>query len=73
MLPVVGADVAELEALGQRVVELDGAELPGTADGVGDLELQLRAIEGSLAGIDVVVDAILLQGVLETALGVVPI
>ena len=54
MLGVVLADVRELEALRLRVIELDGAELPRPPDGVGDLELDLRPVEGAVARVDVV-------------------
>jgi hypothetical protein len=46
---VVGADVLEVEALGEVGVDLERAELPRAADGVGDVELQLRAVERPLA------------------------
>ena len=43
------ADIGGVEALGQHVVELQRAALPGAADGVLEVELELRAIEGALA------------------------
>ena len=72
VLGVVGADVLELEPLRHRVVDLHGAELPRAADRVRDLVLQLRTVERSLAGVDVVVEAVPLQRVLERRLGGVP-
>src|SRR5690606_41633065 len=42
---VVGADVAEVEALGQLEVDLDRRHLPGAADGVAALHGDLRAVE----------------------------
>ena len=47
---VVGADVGEVEAYGQVVVDLHGAELPFAADDVFDDEVDLRAVEGGFAG-----------------------
>ena len=44
------ADVREVEALGLREVALDRAELPGAADRVLDVEVDLRAVEGAVAG-----------------------
>jgi hypothetical protein len=41
------ADVGRLQALGQDIVELQGAALPGAADGVLQAKLQLGAIEGA--------------------------
>ena len=46
---VVRADVLQLEALGQVVVELHGAELPLAADAVADDEVDLRPVERRLA------------------------
>ena len=51
--PVLGAvlaDVAGVEPLGQHRVGLDGADLPGAADGVGQMEFELGRVEGALAG-----------------------
>ena len=48
------ADVGEVEALGRGVVELDRAELPLAADAVGDVEVDLRAVERAVAGLELV-------------------
>src|ERR1051326_3624660 len=72
VLGVVGADVLELEALGEVVVDLHRAELPRPADRVGHLVLELRAVERALAGVDVIADAVLLQPVLQSRLRGVP-
>ena len=66
------ADVGGVEPLGQHVVELEGAALPGPADGVGQVELELRAVEGAFAGRVVELQAAGDQRVGERALGVVP-
>ena len=48
MLGVVLAGVREREALGHRVIELDGAELPGAAERVAHVHVDLRPVEGTL-------------------------
>ena len=48
---VVGADVAEVEALRQVVVDLHGAELPLATDDVFDDEIDLRSVEGGFASL----------------------
>ena len=53
VLGVVGAGVGEAEALGQVVVELAGAELPGAAERVGHVHVDLRAVEGAVARVEV--------------------
>ena len=69
---VVGARVGELEALGHHVVELDGAELPRAADRVGHVQVDLRAVEGAVALVEVVLDAALVERALQRRLGAVP-
>ena len=54
VLGVVLADVGEVEALGRDVVELDGAQLPLAADAVGDVEVDLRAVERAVARLELV-------------------
>ena len=66
------ADIGRLEALGQHVVELEGAALPGAADGVGQVELELRAVEGALADGEVELQPGGGQRVGEGGLGPVP-
>ena len=48
VLLAILADVAGVQPLGQHIVELQRPALPGAADGVAQVELQLRAIEGAL-------------------------
>ena len=43
MLGVVGPDIFQVEPLRHLVVELDRGALPLAADGVGDVEIDLRA------------------------------
>ena len=65
---VVLADVREVEPLGRRVVELDRAELPRAADRVGDVEVDLRAVERAVAFLELV----RLPGRLERGLAAPP-
>ena len=70
---VVGTDVAEVEALGEIVVDLDGAELPFAADDVFDDEVDLRAVERGFAWFLGVVDPEDLDGLTEGGFGFVPV
>ncbi len=38
-------DIGRIEPFGQHVVELQRADLPGAADGILEVELELRRIE----------------------------
>src|SRR5256886_16977053 len=49
MLRPIFADVLQAEARGQIEIELHGGELPGTANGVDELDVDFRAIEGGFA------------------------
>ncbi len=73
LLGAVGVGVLELKALGQLEVELDGAALPGTAQAVLQVEVDLGAVEGAVAGVERVVDAHGFQGFLEALLGGGPV
>ena len=50
VLVAVLADVRGVEPLGQHAVGLDRADLPGPPDRVGQMEFQLRGVEGAFAG-----------------------
>ena len=52
VLGVVGPDVLQVEPLRQLVVELNRGALPLPADGVGDVEVDLRAVERAVALVD---------------------
>jgi hypothetical protein len=54
----VGSHVLELEPLGQVEVVLDGAQLPGAADGVLHVDVDLRTVEGGVALLDLVLQAV---------------
>src|ERR1035438_1870433 len=66
-LAVVG-DVFQIEAARQREIELDGGELPQSADSVHQLHVNLRAVESCFVGdqLDLYVEPVgrSLQGVL---------
>src|SRR3546814_1314505 len=57
VLLAVLANIAGAEPLRQHEVDLEGAALPVAADGIAQHELQLRPIEGALAGIQAVLQA----------------
>ena len=61
VLGVVGAGVGEVEALREVVVELNGAELPRAAERVGHVHVDLRAVEGAVALVEVVLQALGLE------------
>ena len=69
---VVGADVGELEPGRHLIVELDGAALPLPAQRVGDVEIDLRAVEGALPGFEHVGLLGGIEGLAERRLGGVP-
>src|SRR3954463_510561 len=69
---VVLAHVLEIEALRSRVVELDGAELPESADAVLHLEIELGSVEGAVARVLHPGHGGLLDGGLEARLGTIP-
>src|SRR5881628_1864854 len=72
VLGVVGTDIGEAEPIRLSIVELNGAELPWPSDGIGDIEIELRSVERSVPGIDMIFDAFFLQCLFEGALGGVP-
>ena len=63
----VFADILQPEALGQVEVELHGGELPQAADGVHQLDVDLRPVERGFAGNQLVRDAAPLQNILQRA------
>ncbi len=73
VLLAVLAHVLQLEALRQLAVQLDGAALPGAAQGVGQMEVQLGAVEGAVALVDDEVLAHLGDGVFQDVLVVLPL
>jgi len=72
VLLVVVAHVGEIEALGRSVVELEGAGLPGAAQRVGDRVVDLRAVEGAVARVELPGKAHAVERGPEHGLGLVP-
>ena len=62
LLGVVAVGIDQLKPLGHREVKLNGAELPGAADGVLDVEVDLGTVERAVAFVDLVFHALVLQG-----------
>ena len=73
MLLTVRADILQFKALRQLGVELDRATLPSAAERIGQMEVQLRAIERAVALVDYIVLAHLSDGFLEDILIVLPL
>ncbi len=67
------ADVDRAEPLRHRRVELVRAALPGTADRVGQMELELGPIESALAGQHFIIEPSLLERGLEIGFGTIPL
>jgi hypothetical protein len=73
VLVVVRPHVGQPEAGRHLGVELDRAELPGAAEHVGHVQVDLRAVERPLALADEVLDPVPLERAHELALGEVPL
>ena len=72
VLLAVLAHVFQFKPLRHLEVQLNGAALPGPAQGVGQVEVQLGPVEGAVAGVEDKVLAHLLDGGLEGLLGKLP-
>ena len=72
VLCAVLADVGHVKLLRHLEVELDRAALPGTADAVLEVEVDLRAVEGAVAGVEFVGRAGLLERLFEALFGEIP-
>ena len=73
VLFAVCAHILELEALGKLHIELDGAALPCASQRVLKVEVELRAVEGSVALVDDIALAHLGDGFLKGVLGKLPV
>src|SRR5262245_18515928 len=69
---VIGANVFQTESLRELVIELDCGALPLAADGSGDIEIDLRSVEGAIALIHRVWPPRALERAAELRLRVVP-
>ena len=73
VLDVVATRVAEPEPLGHLEVELDRAELPGAAERVLHMQVDLRPVEGPVALVDDVIESLPLERSGQRRLGAAPI
>ena len=73
VLGVVGPEVHQAEAFRHLVVQLDRPHLPGAAERVRHVQVDLRPVERALAGADRVLHPVALQRLLERRLGAVPL
>ena len=73
LLGAVGVHVLQIKVERHLEVELDGAALPGTAERVLQVEVDLGAVEGAIALVDLVVHAQLLQSGAQALLGASPV
>jgi hypothetical protein len=72
VVAVVGVGIGELELLRHVVVQLHRPQLPGAADRVGHVEVDLRPVEGSVAGVVLELEALVDERALEGRLRPVP-
>ena len=68
----IAGDVLEIETFGQVEVELDGRQLPRPADGVLDVDVDLRAVERAAALVGDVVEPAAIKRGSKTFGGLVP-
>ena len=54
MLLAVFADIGHVEAFRHEHIKLDRTALPSTADGILDVEVELRTVESAVAFVDLV-------------------
>ena len=65
--------VCQIETLGQVVVHLNGTELPVATQRILDHEVELRAVECGLARYDGSLEALVLCGLDDCSLGLLPV
>lgn len=73
LLGAVGIHVLQVKVERHLEVELDGAALPGTAERVLQVEIDLGAVESAVALVDLVVHVQLLQSGAQALLGARPV
>ena len=73
LLGAVGVHVLQVKVERHLEVELHGAALPGTAERVLQVEVDLGAVEGAVALVDLVVHVQLLQSGAQALLGACPV
>ena len=72
MLLAIRANVGRVEPLRHARVELERTALPGAADRIGQMELELGAVKGALAFEHRIVEPGFLERPFEVGLGAVP-
>ena len=73
LLGTVGVNVLKLEVVRQLEVKLDSAALPRTTKAVGQMEVNLRTIESTVALVDHVIDTHGIKCVTKALLSALPI
>ena len=73
LLGTVGVNVLKLEVVRQLEVKLDGTALPRSAEAVGQMEVNLRTVERTVALVDHVLNAHRLKCVTKALLSALPI
>ncbi len=73
MLLIVGTGIFEPETLREVIVDLNGAELPATAYGILDHEVEFRTVERGFACFLTGIEALFSAGFDNRLLGEVPI
>ena len=73
LLGAVGIHVLQVKVEWHLEVELDGAALPGTAERVLQVEVDLGAVEGAVALVDLVVHVQLFKSGAQALLGASPV
>ena len=63
MLLSILTDISQIEFLRHEHIELDRTALPGTANGISEVEIDLRTIESTIAFIDHILQTAMLQSV----------
>ena len=66
MLQAVLTGIGQFKAFRQLHIQLDSTALPSTADGVGQMEVNLRTIESTVTFVDYVIKTTILQRISQT-------
>ena len=73
LLGAVGVNVLKLEVVRQLEVKLDGAALPRATKAIGQMEVNLRTVERTVAFVDHVLNAHRLKCITQALLSALPI
>ena len=72
MLLAVLPHIGEIELLRHQHIKLNRAALPGTANGIFQMEIYFRAVESAVSFIHHIFQAAMLQGILQRRRGLLP-